>query len=158
MSRASQQNSLLIQHCYNPCRTTQLEKIIKNRQKGPVLAIKGAVGNFGGPQRTRFSPDWPEGTRYQAKVCGDHELNPGKTIGGHQGPNLIPRGPPRTSKSSKGAFGPKRALLEPRGVQKGPDTRSKFVVTMSPAWAGQSGASRGPVGPNLIPQGPPRTS
>ena len=44
MSRESQQNALLIQHCYSPYRTTQFEKTIKKRQKGPVLAIKGPFG------------------------------------------------------------------------------------------------------------------
>ena len=52
---------------------------------------------------------------------------------------------------ANGHFGPKRALLGPLGTQKGPDTRSKCVVSMSPAQADQSGAVRikfGPPGPS----------
>ena len=46
VSRASQRNALLIQHCYIPYGTTQLEKTIKKRQKGPVWPPKDP---FGGP-------------------------------------------------------------------------------------------------------------
>ena len=43
------------------------------------------------------------------------------------------------------------ALFGPPGIQKGPDTRSKCVVTMSPTQTGQSGAvgtKSGPPGPS----------
>ena len=49
----------------------------------------------------------------------------------------------------KGHFGPKRSLLGPPGAQKGPDTRSKCVVSMSLTQTGQSGAvgtKSGPTG------------
>ena len=42
----------------------------------------------------------------------------------------------------------------PGGTQKGPNTRSKWVVTMSPTQA----ADGGQLGPNLVHRGPPRTS
>ena len=47
VSRALQRNALLIQHCYSPYGTTQLEKTTKNRQKGPVWAPKR---HFWGPR------------------------------------------------------------------------------------------------------------
>ena len=59
VSRASQRNALLIQHCYSPYRTTQFEKTIKKRQKGPVLAIKGPFGDLGGPDLVPTAPHWP---------------------------------------------------------------------------------------------------
>ena len=59
MSRESQRNALLIQHCYSPYRTTQFEKTIKKRQKGPVLAIKGPFGDLGGPDLVPTAPHWP---------------------------------------------------------------------------------------------------
>ena len=48
-------------------------------------------------------------------------------------------------------FGPKWALFGPPGAQKGPNTRSKWVVTMSPTQAGQwraVGTKSGPPGPS----------
>ena len=51
----------------------------------------------------------------------------------------------------KGHFGPKRSLLGPLGAQKGLDTRSKCVVSMTPTQTGQSGAvgtKSGPPGPS----------
>ena len=91
----------------------------------------------------------PGGTgepRYQAKVCGDHEFTPGGPIGGCWDQIYSPgalRGPP---KSPKETF---RALLEPPGAQKWPDTRSKCVVTMTiQLWQ---------LAPNLAPRDPPRT-
>ena len=59
VSRASQRNALLIQHCYSSYRTTQFEKTIKKRQKGPVLAIKGPFGDLGGPDLVPTAPHWP---------------------------------------------------------------------------------------------------
>ena len=59
MSRESYRNALLIQHCYSPYRTTQFEKTIKKRQKGPVLAIKGPFGVLGGPDLVPTAPHWP---------------------------------------------------------------------------------------------------
>ena len=52
---------------------------------------------------------------------------------------------------ANGHFGPNGALLGPPGAQERPDTRSKCVVTMCPAKAGQSGAvgtKSGPSGPS----------
>ena len=60
MSRESYRNALLIQHCYSPYRTTQSEKTIKKRQKGPVLAIKGPFGDLGGPRRTPGDQIWSQ--------------------------------------------------------------------------------------------------
>ena len=67
------------------------------------------------------------------------------TKSGPPGPSEDLRGP------QKGHFGPKGALLRPLWAQKGPDTRSKCVVTMCPTQAGQSGAfgtKSGPSGPS----------
>ena len=54
----------------------------------------------------------------------------------------------------KGFSGQNRALLRPPGAQKGPDIRSKCVLTMSLTQAGQWGA----VGTKSGPPGPLRTS
>ena len=57
----------------------------------------------------------------------------------------------------KGHFGPKRALLGPLWAQKGPDTRSKCVVSMSPTQTGQweaVGTKSGPPGPSEDLRGP----
>ena len=60
MSRASQRNALLIQHCYSPYRTTQFEKTTKKRQKGPVLARKGPFGDFRSPRRAPGDQIWSQ--------------------------------------------------------------------------------------------------
>ena len=56
-------NALLIQHCYIPYGTTQLEKTIKNRQKGPFLALKcplfGSVGVPDDPNGVPANPITP---------------------------------------------------------------------------------------------------
>ena len=106
---------------------------------------KGAFRAKTGPFRT---PGGPEGARYQVKVCGEHESNPGGPVRGSRD-QIWSLGAPR--EPQKGHFGPKRALLGPPGAQKGPDTRSKCVVSMSPTQAGQSGA----VGTKSVPPGPP---
>merc|ERR1712192_109990 len=77
------------------------------------------------------------------------------TQAGQSGAVGTKSGPPGPSEDLRGPqkvhFGPKRALLGPPGAQKGPDTRSKCVVSMSPAQADQLGA----VGTK---SGPPRPS
>ena len=55
---------------------------------------------------------------------------------------------------ANGHFGPNGAHLGPPGAQERPDTRSKCVVTMCPAKAGQSGA----VGTKSVPLDTPRIS
>ena len=60
MSRASQRNALLIQHCCSPFGTTQFEKTVKNRQKGPVWASKYPFGGPGGPQRAPGCQIWSQ--------------------------------------------------------------------------------------------------
>ena len=77
MSRASQRNALLIQHCYSPYRTTQFEKTIKKRQKGPVLAIKGPFGDLGGPRRALGGQIWsqrPPIGQSGLESCSPHTL------------------------------------------------------------------------------------
>ena len=101
-----------------------------------------------------WAPGGPEGTQYQVKVSGDHESNPGRPIGGSWDQIWSPgalRGP------QKGHFGQIRDLLGPPGAQKGPDTRSKCVVSMSLTQTGQSGAvgtKSGPPGPSEDLRGP----
>ena len=58
---------------------------------------------------------------------------------------------------ANGHFGPKRALLGLLGAQKGPDTRSKCVVSMSLTQTSQSGAvgtKSGTPGPSEDLRGP----
>ena len=76
MSRASQRNALLIQHCYSPYRTTQFEKTIKKRQKGPVLAIKGPFGDLGGPDLVPTAPHWPAWVGLMVTTYFDLVLGP----------------------------------------------------------------------------------
>ena len=99
---------------------------------------KGGQGKKGpfGPQKTLLgAPEVLGGQRvarrgqYQVKVCGEHESNPGGPIRGSWDQIWSPgalRGP------QKGHVGPKWALLGSLWTQKGSDTRSKCVVTMSP--------------------------
>ena len=76
------------------------------------------------------------------------------TQAGQSGAVGTKSGPPGCSEDlrgpQKGHFGQKRTLLGPPGAQKGPDTRSKCVVTMRPTQAGQSG----PLGPKKQPKQP----
>ena len=77
VSRASQRNALLIQHCHSPYRTTQLKKTIKNRQKGPILAIKGPFGDLGGPRRALGGQIWsqrPPIGQSGLESCSPHTL------------------------------------------------------------------------------------
>ena len=118
---------------------------------------KGKKGPFG-PQKTLLgAPEVLGGQRvarrgqYQVKVCGEHESNPGGPIRGSWDQIWSPgalRGP------QKGHFGPNRALLGPLWTQKGSDTRSKCVVTMSPTQASQCGAVGTKSGPPRSPKGP----
>ena len=123
--RALQRNALLIQHCYIPYGTPRLKKTIKKGKKGPFGPQKTLLGDpevLGGQRVARKG-------RYQVKVCGEHESHPGGPIRGSWDQIWSPgalRGP------QKGYFGPNRALLGPLWTQKGSDTRSKCVVTMSP--------------------------
>ena len=77
MSRASQRNALLIQHCYSPYRTTQFEKTIKKRQKGPVLARKGPFEDFRSPRRAPGDQIWsqrPPIGQSGLESCSPHTL------------------------------------------------------------------------------------
>ena len=113
-----------------------------------------ASGHFGpngallGPPGAQERPD----TRSKCVVtmCPTQAGQSGAvgTKSGPPGPSEDLRGP------QKGHFGPKRSLLGPLGPQKGPDTRSKCVVSMSLTQTGQSGLLE----PNLVPRGCPRTS
>ena len=119
--------------------------------RGPPRAPKGAFRAKTGPFRT---PGGPEGARYQVKVCGEHESNPGGPVRGSRD-QIWSLGAPR--EPQKGHFGPKRALLGRPGAQKGPDTRSKCVVSMSSTQAGQweaVGTKSGPSGPSEDLRGP----
>ena len=86
-------------------------------------------------------------------MCNEHESNQGGPIGCSRDQIWSPgtrRGPPGPP---KGAFRAKTGPFRPPGTQKGPDNRSKCVVTMNPTHTGQSGA----VGTNSGPPGPPRS-
>ena len=104
-----------------------------------------------------------ERARYQVKVCGDHESNPGRPTGGSWDQICLPwalRGP---TGPQKGPFGAKMSPFRAPW----PDTWSKCVVTMNPTKAGQSravgteSASPGPSedlqGPKRVLSGPKRT-
>ena len=60
MSRASQRNAWLIQHCYSPYGTTQLEKTGKKGSFWPQKAPFGATEVLGGSRGGRFGPDCPQ--------------------------------------------------------------------------------------------------
>merc|ERR1712020_401203 len=83
--------------------------------RGPRGAPKGAFQAKTGPFRT---PRGPEGARYQGKVCGEHESNPGGPIRGSRDqiwPLGALRGPPR---APKGAFRAKTGSFRtPRGPE-----------------------------------------
>ena len=66
----------------------------------------GPFGSTGGPEEAR----------YQAKVCGNHDLKLSQANWQQLGPNLVPRGPPRPYGAPTGPFGAKMALLEGPGV------------------------------------------
>ena len=112
MSRASQRNALLIQHCYSPYRTTQFEKTIKKRQKGPVLAIKGPFGDLGGPDLVPTAPHWPAWVGLMGTTHFDLVL----------GPFWAPGGPKR-ARSAKNACA-RNAFFSVRG-RKVPKTPQK---------------------------------
>ena len=78
--------------------------------------------------------------RYRGQIALFGPLGPSEDLRGRQ----------------KGHFKPKRALLGPPGAQKGLDTRSKCVVSMSPIQAGQSGAVETKFGPSGPPESPKR--
>ena len=67
---------------------------------GPPKSPKGPFGAKTSPFR---APLGPKGARYQVKVCGDHESNPGGVIGGRWD-----------------QICPPRALRGPLGLHKGP--------------------------------------
>ena len=109
----------------------------------------GPFGSTGGPEEAR----------YQAKVCGNHNLNPVRqlaaigTKSGPPGPSETLWGP------QKGLLGPKRALLGALGARKRPNTRSKCLVTMIPTQSDQLaaiGTKSGPPGPSETLWGPNR--
>ena len=114
-------SSTVISHMEHP----GSRKRSKKGKKGPFGPQKTLLGDpevLGGQRVARKG-------RYQVKVCGEHESHPGGPIRGSWDQIWSPgalRGP------QKGYFGPNRALLGPLWTQKGSDTRSKCVVTMSP--------------------------
>ena len=57
--RAEQRNAWLIQHCYSPYGTTQLEKTGKKGSFGPRKAPFGAPEVLGGPRGGKFVPNCP---------------------------------------------------------------------------------------------------
>ena len=64
----------------------------------------GPFGSTGGPEEAR----------YQAKVCGNHDLKLSQANWQQLGPNLVPRGPP-------GPYGaPNRAFWGQKGPFGGP--------------------------------------
>ena len=70
---------------------------------GPPKSPKGPFGAKTSPFR---APLGPKGARYQVKVCGDHESNPGGPIGGSWDQICLPwalRGPPGPQKGPFGA-------------------------------------------------------
>ena len=114
MSRALQRNALLIQHCYIPYGTTQLEKTIKKRQKGPVWPPKDP---FGGPWGTRRATGCQKGPISGQSVWWTW-VQPRRTNPGQLGPNLVSRGPPRAPKGPFWAkMGPFRVPVDPEGVR-----------------------------------------
>ena len=110
---------------------------------------QGQIALFG-PPGTQKGPD----TRSKCVVS----MSPSKADqSGAVGTKLGPSGPSEDLRGpQKGHFGQKRALLGPLGAQKGPDTRSKCVVSMSPTQAGQSGAVGTKSGPSGPSEGPKR--
>ena len=63
MSRASQRNAWLIQHCFSPYGTTQLEKTGKKgfvwAPKGPFWGLLMSSVSPGGADLVPTTPDWP---------------------------------------------------------------------------------------------------
>ena len=86
MSRASQRNAWLIQHCYSPYGTTQLKKTGKKGSFGPQK------DPFGGSWCPRWAQGGRSGPNYTWLAClgwihGHHTLWPG--IGPFPQPNFI---------------------------------------------------------------------
>ena len=110
---------------------------------------QGQIALFG-PSGTQKGPN----TRSKCDVTmSPTQMTQSGAVGtksGPPGPFEDLRGP------QKGNFGPKQALLGPPGAQKGLDTRSKCVVSMSPIQAGQSGAVETKFGPSGPPESPKR--
>ena len=73
---------------------------------GPPKSPKGPFVAKTSPFR---APLGPKGARYQVKVCGDHESNPGGPMGGSWD-QICPPGP------SEDLWGPKRGLSGPKGT------------------------------------------
>ena len=97
-----QRNALLIQHCYIPYGTTQLEKTIKKRQKGPVWPPKDP---FWGPLRYSEGNGLPEGANIRSKCV----VNMSPTQADQSGAVGTKFGLPGPSE------GPKRAILGQNG-------------------------------------------
>ena len=76
---------------FSPYRTTQFEKTIKKRQKGPVLAIKGPFGDLGGPRRAPGDQIWSQ--RPPIGPSGLDSCSP-HTLTGYRAPS----GPPGAQK------------------------------------------------------------
>ena len=147
MSRESYRNALLIQHCYSPYRTTQFEKTIKKRQKGPVLAIKGPFGDLGGPQRAPGDQIWsqrptigPSGL----ESCSPHTLTwyraPSGPLGALKGTVLAQNAP------FGGPRGPRTALRDQIWSQL-PLIGPPWLATWSPHTLTLYRAFSGPPGP-----------
>jgi hypothetical protein len=138
VSRASQRNALLTQHCYSPYGTTQLEKTIKNRQKGAFWAKTGSFGYHGSPEEARC----------QVKMCIDHEsdqLVAVRTKSGNSWPSEDLLSP------LKGVFWAKTGRI---GVTGGPEgSRCRVGVC-----GGRGSSPGGPVGDVGTKSGPPGPS
>ena len=139
MSRESQRNALLIQHCYSPYRTTQFEKTIKKRQKGPVLAIKGPFGDLGGPRRTLGDQIWSQRPPI--------------------GPSGLESCSPHTLTWYRARFGPKCPFWGPQRSSEGPGGPNLILTAPDwSAWAGLMLTTHFDLvsGPFWVPRGPKR--
>ena len=105
MSRAPQWNAQLIQHYYSPFGTTQLEKKVKNF-------------NLSGPQGPRIYRTPPSLNRY----IPSEKIGPNCNCIRLSGSSIEPK---------TGILGQKGASWGTWPQKKRPNTRSKFVVTIS---------------------------
>ena len=164
MSRESYRNALFIQHCYSPYRTTQFEKTIKKRQKGPVLAIKGPFGDLGGPRRTPGDQIWsqrppigPSGL----ESCSPHTLTwyraPSGPLGALKGTVLARNAPFGALGGPRGArFGPDCPQLARLGRTHAHHTLVSPHLVSGPFWA-PGGPKRARFGPKCPFWGPRRS-
>ena len=142
MSRASQRNAWLIQHCFSPYGTTQLEKTGKKGSFGPRKAPFGALEVLGGPGEADLIPTTPHWPAWVGFMVTTHFDLVSGLFWAHRGPKRARFGPKCPFWGPRRAPGDQIWSQLPRIDPPGLDSWSAHTLTWYRAPSGSSGGQK----------------